>query len=334
MIKNFLLSYAFILVFSIATVSDAATLTLGGGSYTVGQTITVPLLVSTLDGESMNAVGVTLSFPANMLRVVSVGSSGVIDLWAQKPSFSNTNGTINLQGVVYNPGFSGTNGRIVLITFKALASGSAPITFSTGSVLANDGQGSEILSASHGTTLSIQDAAPVEKVVPVKQAIVPATSTIATQSTPVATSSDMQAATSAPITLFDVSAQPGNLAPQQASSSFLISYDSIYILLLCFVALCIAFLIILGAWYIWHRMHKTRRRLLQHIASTDTAIHVELLELINALNEEVTRLETEKSKRDLTMEEKRILMKFSHLTEKAQRIMGARSFKKVTPREL
>lgn len=63
----------------------------------------------------------------------------------QEPSFSNSNGTVNFEGIVLNPGFTGEAGKILTINFKAKAVGEAALTFFSASVLANDGEGTNIL---------------------------------------------------------------------------------------------------------------------------------------------------------------------------------------------
>ncbi len=70
-------------------------------------------------------------------------SSSVITLWVQEPSFSNSSGTISFEGIVPNPGFTGS-GKVLTATFKVLKQGSARVSFANASVLANDGNGTEI----------------------------------------------------------------------------------------------------------------------------------------------------------------------------------------------
>jgi len=94
----------------------------------------------------MNAISANISFPNNLLQVVSLSkTNSIITNWVQEPSFSNTNGTITLEGIVLNPGYQGASGRILSITFKARAVGTAEIVFTSSSVLANDGLGTNIL---------------------------------------------------------------------------------------------------------------------------------------------------------------------------------------------
>ncbi len=142
-------------------VSDAATLTLSPKSaqYVFGKAITINLYVSSPD-QAMNAVSAHLSFPTDMLSVTSVSKSdSIIGIWAQDPSFSNTLGTIDLEGVVLTPGFTGSGGKVLSIVFKAKKAGTADIKFLSGSVLANDGNGTALATTLGKATLTITNEA-------------------------------------------------------------------------------------------------------------------------------------------------------------------------------
>ena len=66
----------------------------------------------------MNAASGVISFPADKLEVVSLSKTGsVFTLWVQEPSFSNSAGTINFEGIVLNPGFIGAAGKTPTIKF-------------------------------------------------------------------------------------------------------------------------------------------------------------------------------------------------------------------------
>lgn len=116
------------------------------GNYNVGNTFSVGVYVSTPE-EAMNAVQAVVKFSKDKLEVVSISKSGsIISLWIQEPSFSNNLGTINFEGIVLNPGFIGRSGKILSINFRAKAAGQGVLSLSNGSLLANDGQGTDILS--------------------------------------------------------------------------------------------------------------------------------------------------------------------------------------------
>lgn len=129
--------------------AEAATLSLSpvSGGFITGQTFSMRVAVSSAD-QAMNAVSGVLSFPASLLEVTSVSKTGsVVNLWVQEPTFSNAGGTVSFEGVVLNPGYTGSNGTVITITFRATANGVANLRFTSGTVLANDGQGTNILTA-------------------------------------------------------------------------------------------------------------------------------------------------------------------------------------------
>ena len=125
----------------------AATLYLSpsNGSYLVGRTFTVSVMISSPD-TAMNAAQGSLSFPADKLSIVSLSkTNSIMTIWVQDPSYSNLQGTVNFGGVVVNPGYEGADGKLFTVTFQVKSTGQADISFTDGSVLANDGQGTNIL---------------------------------------------------------------------------------------------------------------------------------------------------------------------------------------------
>ena len=148
-IITFSCMFVFLFAFFGVKAAPAATLYFSpaSGSYEVGQSFSVNVYVSSSD-QAMNAASGALSFSRENLEVVSLSkSSSIISLWVQEPSFSNSTGTINFEGIVLNPGFTGQSGKVATITFKAKAVGSASLVFSSGAVLANDGKGTNILAS-------------------------------------------------------------------------------------------------------------------------------------------------------------------------------------------
>lgn len=115
------------------------------GRYNIGDTVTLGVYIASPD-MSVNAVSSVLSFPKEKLEVLSLSKDGsIISFWVQSPSFSNTLGTISYEGVVLNPRFTGEAGKILTITFKVIAAGNGTFSFSSASILANDGKGTNIL---------------------------------------------------------------------------------------------------------------------------------------------------------------------------------------------
>lgn len=117
------------------------------GTYQPGSTVKVGVYVNS-EGKVLNAVSGLVTFPSDTLEVVSVSKGqSIVSLWVQEPSFSNADGTVRFEGVVLNPGYSGSAGKVIDITFAVKAAGEASLVFTEGSILANDGEGSEILTS-------------------------------------------------------------------------------------------------------------------------------------------------------------------------------------------
>ena len=125
----------------------------------IGKSFVVNVNVSSSD-QSINAVSGAIRFPADLLQVTSVSKSGtIISLWTQEPSFSNSDGRINFEGIVLNPGYTGSAGKIIAVTFKVKAAGQAVVVFSSGSILANDGLGTNILQSLGGASFTLGEVA-------------------------------------------------------------------------------------------------------------------------------------------------------------------------------
>ncbi len=142
--------------------SAAATLFLtpATGAYKSGELFSVLVDVNTGD-DTINASSAQISFDNTHLEVVSVGySQSIFSLWTEKPSFSNPGGFIKFSGGLPNPGYTGAKGDVLRITFRTKASGQTPLTFVSGSVLANDGKGSNIADALKGALFTISPPSP------------------------------------------------------------------------------------------------------------------------------------------------------------------------------
>jgi len=145
-------------------------LTPSSGTYTVGNTFLVQVKVNT-GGVAINAADGTLIFDPDKLEVRSISKEdSIFTLWVQEPIFSNSLGTINFAGGKPSPGFTGAAGTIINITFKARTSGTANVTFASGSVLADDGKGTNILasmgSGSYTLTTRVIAPPPTEEYLP------------------------------------------------------------------------------------------------------------------------------------------------------------------------
>ncbi len=136
--------------------------------YQVGDRFSVSIRINS-DSVGVNAVDGSLSFDQDKLEVVGISKSGsIFNLWLEEPSFSNTRGTISFGGGKPSPGYSGSSGKIISITLKGKAPGHASLNFTSGSALADDGMGTNVLSQMRGAefTFSQEEAPPAVETPP------------------------------------------------------------------------------------------------------------------------------------------------------------------------
>lgn len=148
---------------------SAATLSISPatGNYTTQNNFTVSVEVNT--NQAINGVEGVISFPTNKLEVIGFDKSrSIMSLWVQEPSFSNSGqiGMIQFSVVKLNPGFIGSKGNIFDVIFRVKDTGVADVTFSSGSILANDGKGSNLLSAFGSAVFSLVKSKPVTTPLP------------------------------------------------------------------------------------------------------------------------------------------------------------------------
>jgi len=133
------------------------------GEFFAENTFDVSLVINT-GGSAVNAIEATIKFPPDKLQVVQLLKS-IIEIWVAQPSFSNTEGTINLQGGIPNPGLNTSAGTVISITFRAKGTGVANLSIAQAKVLANDGNGTNILSSSGQGNYSLSLAPPAGPVI-------------------------------------------------------------------------------------------------------------------------------------------------------------------------
>jgi len=159
--KNYLFIFSLILFFSLTGTADAATLYTRPSltKVSVGNIVSIQVLVNT-GGEVINNAETTVQYPPDLLEIISLDKTSIFSLWVQEPSYSNYTGQISLNGGVPNPGFQGTGGKILSITFRAKKTGTASVVFLDSAVRANDGLGTDILTSKTGSEITIGNAIP------------------------------------------------------------------------------------------------------------------------------------------------------------------------------
>jgi len=140
-------------------VSLAASLSVSpaSGTYSVGDQVRLKVLVSSSDAP-LNAISGTLSFPSSLFAVQSISKAdSILNFWVAEPAFSAGSGTVQFEGVSL-AGFQGNSGTVVTVVLRVLKVGSGTVSFQSGQVLANDGQGTDITSKITGGSFQIQAA--------------------------------------------------------------------------------------------------------------------------------------------------------------------------------
>lgn len=127
------------------------------GVYEVGALVDISMIVDTGE-DAINAVAATLQFPADKLQVVNpAASTSFISIWVTAPTYSNTDGTVTFQGGLPNPGIKTSSGVISTITFRVKAPGTAVLKYApTARVLKNDGQGTNVLTATSSAEMMLK----------------------------------------------------------------------------------------------------------------------------------------------------------------------------------
>lgn len=156
MVKNYSLKLLIILFLGLVPVfASAATLSVSpaSGTLEVGQKVTIRLVVS--GSTPVNAISGSVSFPTSLLNIDSISKTGsVLNFWVKEPNFSESTGTLHFEGVSLG-GFSGGTGTVLTAVLQATKVGSAKINFTSGQILANDGQGTDVTSGLSGASFTV-----------------------------------------------------------------------------------------------------------------------------------------------------------------------------------
>jgi len=118
------------------------------GAYSIGELFAVGVNINT-NGKTINTAEGTISFNKDELEVMSISKEGsILTSWPSEPEFSNREGMVSFGGSTRKDGYTGNNGKILSIVFKALQSKASTVKFSMGAAIAaTDGLGTNILTS-------------------------------------------------------------------------------------------------------------------------------------------------------------------------------------------
>ena len=163
-IKHFLLFGILLLsLFGFGRIAHAASLYFvpSSGDYAQGTNFTVSVLVGA--EKSVNAAGGTVTFLTEYLDVIAVSTANsIVNLWVQNPSFSNRDsiGNVRFEGIILNPGYAGSQGRIIDVVFRVKKTGAAGLALNEFTILANDGIGTNIASSAGTASFTLTKPQP------------------------------------------------------------------------------------------------------------------------------------------------------------------------------
>ena len=150
---------ALVLLFTLPFSVEAATLSFSSAATVPAGTEFPVQVYVTSEDRGFNAAEATISFPHDILEVVSVDagvSATIFNFWLTYPEFSNENGTVVFSGGTTN-GISGANIPLLTIHMRALGAGDALITADDASVNASDGSGTNILEEIEALRLAVPE---------------------------------------------------------------------------------------------------------------------------------------------------------------------------------
>ncbi len=169
------------LVFALPASVSAATVSVlpPTRAAAVGDLLTVRVSVNT-QGVAINQGEGTLTYPSNLLDVVSVSkSSSIFTLWVAEPTTPGA-GLVTWNGGLPTPGYSGGDGTMLTVVFRAKAAGTGALALADAAVRANDGLGTDVLERTSPASFTIAAAAvpPPANPVPATPVVVPSSTEV------------------------------------------------------------------------------------------------------------------------------------------------------------
>lgn len=138
--------------------ASAASLTLRAMPSVIGAGDSVLIMVTIDSSVPANAFSGALRYPSDMLEPIGVSDgNSIVSMWITRPNMSvSGEGSIPFAGITPG-GFSGDNGMLFSVVFKAKKAGSATVALSALQVLRNDGVGGAEAVIADRLTLPIRE---------------------------------------------------------------------------------------------------------------------------------------------------------------------------------
>ncbi|MSU74738.1 hypothetical protein EXS57_03105 [Candidatus Kaiserbacteria bacterium] len=135
--------------------ASAATVSLRATPPIIGKNDTVQVTVLLDSAIAANAFSGTLTYPADSLEPLAISDgNSIVSMWVTRPTISNTSAVVVFAGITPG-GFSGDDGILFSIVFRAKAAGTAEVSLLNVEVLRNDGAGGNEPTTVEPLTLSV-----------------------------------------------------------------------------------------------------------------------------------------------------------------------------------
>jgi hypothetical protein len=109
----------------------------------LGETMTVSVVVSS--HVSINVFGGELTWDPAVLRVESIDyNTSIADLWAERPWYSNGEGSLTFGGGTTRAGGFNGSGKLITVTFKTIGVGNGSVVMRHAQLLKHDGLGTGV----------------------------------------------------------------------------------------------------------------------------------------------------------------------------------------------
>ena len=142
------------LPFGVSADSSALFFDPANGRHASGDYFFVDVMADT-QGENVNAIGAYVSYPSDLLEVVSVDTTGSPMEFIVERNYGL--GSIEISGGSPTPGFSGVY-HIATVEFHALEAGKAELSFLPASAVITDAGNQNIFDSSPGAIYEIGEA--------------------------------------------------------------------------------------------------------------------------------------------------------------------------------
>jgi hypothetical protein len=108
--------------------------------------------------QSVNGVAGVITIPGFLAASGASKANSILNFWTNEPGIAGN--SVSFEGVSLGSGYQGAGGTLMSITVTALRAGSGSLSFSSASVLANDGKGTNVIQTLGMLPVLVSAAAP------------------------------------------------------------------------------------------------------------------------------------------------------------------------------